>query len=205
MVPTNTQKQQELFPDLAVVEKRKSRFFRVFKFSKPIFQQHRVSFSLARETLFIILIAVVLIIAVIFSLGVESGRSLEFPEPMAVTSATQGPVVLPIISAPVISAVENPVITPNKKQEPVKALTAVKPAATTSKNKPFTIQVASYKARNLAEKEMLTLKAKGYSSEIIKKGNYFILCVGAYAKKELAQQAMSDLSRFYKGCYIRKR
>lgn len=194
MAPVNAQKQQELFEEFIIREKRKSKLFGAFKFKKPIFPQQRLTFSFSYETLIIALIGVVLSASILFSLGVERGRSLEF------SSAISSPVAVQPVTETTVSEI---------KISPVNAVieqpAEVQKEATVKPDKPFTIQVASYKTRDLAEKELTRLKKKGYSSDILKKGDYFILCVGSYAKKELANQALPYWERQYKGCIVRKR
>jgi len=184
MPPLNTQKQQqELFDEFVVVKKTRGRFFGVLnKFNKPIFPQHRLSLSLSYETLIIILIGAVLVASIIFSLGVERGRSLnssdvELPAP-----------IQPVVAAP---APAEPII-------PIVAAAAVT-------DKPYTIQLASYKTPDLAEKEISRIKAMGYSAYTLKKGDYFILCVGSFATKDAAKQTLTAMEKRYKGCLIRKR
>ncbi|MDD5545710.1 MAG: SPOR domain-containing protein [Candidatus Omnitrophica bacterium] len=207
MPPLNTQKQQqELFDEFVVVKKTRGRFFGVLnKFDKQIFPQYRLALSIRYETLFIILIGVALVAAIIFSLGVERGRSLnsadvEAPAPVepVVEAPSVKPAPLPVAEAPK---------TLPKAPEPVKTV-AVKPvvsAAASAADKPFTIQVASYKGRDAAEKELSRVKATGYTGEIIKKGNYFILCVGSFATKDAAKQTLAAMGKKYKGCLVRKR
>ncbi|MDD4879609.1 MAG: SPOR domain-containing protein [Candidatus Omnitrophica bacterium] len=202
MPPLNTQKQQqELFDEFVVVKKTRGRFFGVLnKFNKPIFPQYRLTLSVSYEMLFIILIGVALVAAIIFSLGVERGRSLnsaevEAPAPVEpVVALPVEPVVPPVAEAP-----KALVKAPAADKKPVVNIAA--PAA----DKPFTIQVASYKGRAAAEKELSRIKATGYTGEIIKKGDYFILCVGSFATKDAAKQTLSVMAKKYKGCLVRKR
>ena len=221
MPPLNTQKQQqELFDEFVVVKKTRGRFFGVLnKFNKPSFPQYRFTLSLHYEMLFIILIGVALVAAIIFSLGVERGRSLNGPE-------VEAPIpVQPVVAAPPVEPVIPPVTEapkPLPKAPQAAKTVAVKPAEVTKKpvvnaavqpkanaspaaDKPFTVQVASYKVRGLAEKELLQVKTMGYSADIIKKGDYFILCAGSFATKDAAKQTLAALGKKYKGCLIRKR
>lgn len=206
MPPLNTQKQQqELFDEFVVVKKTRGRFFGVLnKFNKPIFPQHRLNLSLSYETLIIILIGAVLVASIIFSLGVERGRNLkgrdvELPAPIQPVVAVPAPTpdtapapVEPI--TPIVAEAPKPVL---------KTAEAVKKPATV--DKPYTIQVASYKTPDLAKKEISRIKAMGYSADVIKKGNYFILCVGSFATKDAAKQTLAVMGKRYKGCMIRKR
>jgi hypothetical protein len=204
MTPINAQKQQELFEEFVIREKRKGKLFGAFKFKKPIFPQQRLTLSFSYEILIIMLIGVVLAASILFSLGVERGRGMELSADVSSSPVVQPVTVIPPVDTVAEQAAEiqkQAAARPVKKQEPVKAVVPPVPA----EDKPFTIQVASYKTRDLAEKELTRLKKKGYSSDILKKGNYFILCVGSYAKKELANQALPYWEQQYKGCIVRKR
>ncbi len=210
MTPINAQKQQELFDEFVIREKRKGKLFGAFKFKKPIFPQHRLTLAFSYETLIITLIGVVLAASVLFSLGVERGRSLEYSSGVSPAGAV-GPMTETTLNEIKIAPVTDTVVEQSvevQKQVEVKpdSKEAIKKAIPpTPAEKPFTIQVASYKTRHHAEKELSRLKTKGYSSEILKKGDYFILCIGSYAKKELANQALPYWERQYKGCIVRKR
>ncbi len=195
MPPINTQKQQqELFDEFVVVKKTRGRFFGVLnKFNKPLFPQHRLNISVSYEVLIIVLIGAVLAVSVVFSLGVERGRNLSGKD-IAIeeieTPATVEPVSVQVAEAPEPATQAAPV-----NVEPPK------PAA----EKPYTIQVASYKAKDMADKELSRLRSAGYSAEVIKKGNYFILCVGSFESKDSAKKVLSEMQKKYKGCYTRKR
>lgn len=206
MAPMKLHKQQELFEEFVIREKRKGRFFGAFKFKKPLFPQHRLNLSVSYEALIICLIGLVLVVSVIFSLGVERGRNLEFAQAPSknIQVASEAEVketqVKPEEKPAQIQ--KQPEVKPEVKPKEGQIEKVVPPP---SEEKPFTIQVATYKTRNLAERELSRLKKIGYSSEVFKKGEYFIVCVGAYAQKELAQQALPDLKRIYKDCYVRRR
>lgn len=195
MPPLNTQKQQqELFDEFVVVKKTRGRFFGVLnKFNKPIFPQHRLNLSLSYEMLIIILIGLLLAASIIFSLGVERGRSLNSAEVEAPAA------IQPVVATPATPPTPAPA-------EPIAPVVAEAPKPPPKAvGKPYTIQVASYKTRDLAGKEMTQLKAIGYSADIIKKGDYFILCVGSFANKDAAKQTLAAMEKRYKGCLIRKR
>jgi len=211
MPPLNTQKQQqELFDEFVVVKKTRGRFFGVLnRFNKPIFPQHRLTLSLSYETLIIILIGAVLAASVIFSLGVERGRSLvgaglEMSAPVQPVAALPAPE--PIVPA-VAEAVKQVTVKPEvvSKAAVTNVTAASKGNAVPVTDKPYTIQVASYKTRDLIEKEVSRLKAMGYSTEVVKKGSYFILCVGSFSSKDAAKQTLALMEKRYKGCLIRKR
>ncbi len=202
MATMNPQKQQELFEEFVIREKRKGRFFGAFGFKKPLFPQHRLNLSVSYEALIIGLIGLVLTISIIFSLGVERGRNLEFAQAPSkdVQAATEAE-----LSEPQTQPTEKPVEVQKQPEVTPKKQGIEKAVPAPSEEKPFTIQVASFKTRTLAEKELSRLKNIGYSSDLLKRGEFFIVCVGAYAKKELAQQTLKDLRRVYKDSYVRRR
>ncbi|MFA6356790.1 MAG: SPOR domain-containing protein [Candidatus Omnitrophota bacterium] len=192
MPPVNTQKQQqELFDEFIVVKKARGRFFGALnKFNKPLFPQHRLNLSVPYEVLAVVLMGLLVLGAIVFALGVERGRGLAGTDVSAAT-AELAPVPEPVVAAPV-----EPVT--------VQVAEAPKPVALPTA-KPYTIQVASYKARDMADKELSRLKGQGYNAEAVKKGSYYILCVGSFESKDAAKQTFAAMQKKYKGCIIRKR
>ncbi|MCM8770429.1 MAG: SPOR domain-containing protein [Candidatus Omnitrophica bacterium] len=68
----------------------------------------------------------------------------------------------------------------------------------------YTIQVASFKAKNEALKEVELLKKKGFDSVVLPKGKYLIVCVGNYPTKEEAKISLDKLKKKYQDCFIRR-
>ncbi|MFH0771573.1 MAG: SPOR domain-containing protein [Candidatus Omnitrophota bacterium] len=216
MAPVNMQRQQELFEEFVIKEKRKGRFFGAFKFKRSVFPQRSVIFSLSYETLIISLIGAVLAASVIFSLGVERGRNLKLSsgDIEKAVKTDLGVPFTPLDSKHLTGFTEQaekaPAAMISKEAPESKQQMDVKP----EKKEPekvvfpkgdFIIQVASYKTRNSAEVSAARLKKLGEDAEILKKGSFFIVCVGSYADKASAQKKLSDLKRTYKDCYLRKR
>ena len=71
--------------------------------------------------------------------------------------------------------------------------------------KPYTIQLATYKGRDMAEKEAADLRRGGYSSLIVPNGSFFEVRVGEYANKEEAKKDLKFFASRYSGCYLRRR
>jgi hypothetical protein len=69
---------------------------------------------------------------------------------------------------------------------------------------PYTIQVASYQSKVLAEKEAEALRRKGFSPLVFPKGAYVVVCVGNFANKETARSSLSELKKRYQDCFIRR-
>ncbi|MBU0710294.1 MAG: SPOR domain-containing protein [Candidatus Omnitrophica bacterium] len=132
-----------------------------------------------------------LIIGIIsFSMGVEKGKKL--------TLATEENIVSPEIK------ISEKKVMPVKAIEPVKA---VEPVRAEEKilvdDAHYTIQLACYKNKSFAEREAEALKQKGLTPLILTKGNYIVLCVGKFPNKDKAKPLLPELTRRYKGCYIR--
>ncbi|MCX5707401.1 MAG: SPOR domain-containing protein [Candidatus Omnitrophica bacterium] len=68
----------------------------------------------------------------------------------------------------------------------------------------YTIQIATYQARDGAEKEMVKLRQKGFSPLVMKKGSYNVVCVGTFNNKETARSLLTQLKSKYRDCYIRR-
>lgn len=73
-----------------------------------------------------------------------------------------------------------------------------------SANKPYTIQVASYKDDQYAQKEANSLKKKKFDAFVITKGDFIIVCVGKFSKKEDANGILSKMKKNYNDCLIRR-
>lgn len=68
----------------------------------------------------------------------------------------------------------------------------------------FTIQLAAYRNKEEALKEMYLLKERGFLPQAFKKGDYIVLCVGKFSNLESAQPLLEQLQRTYAGCHIRR-
>ncbi len=71
--------------------------------------------------------------------------------------------------------------------------------------KPYTIQVATYRSKESAQKEGIKIKTKGFPVVIIGINGTYQILVGEYATERDAQQALNVLKKTYSGSYIRKR
>jgi hypothetical protein len=68
----------------------------------------------------------------------------------------------------------------------------------------FTIQVATFKNKQLALQQAKFLLRGGLTPMVFAKGNYIILCVGKFSNQESAQSLLIQLQRTYAGCRIRR-
>ena len=68
----------------------------------------------------------------------------------------------------------------------------------------YTIQVASFKVKNEALKEVDSLKKRGFNSVVLNKGSHIIICVGNYSSKEKATSILEKLKKNYQDSFIRR-
>lgn len=135
------------------------------------------------EKTILIIIAILVTGIVSFSVGVERGRRSTMSQPL---QAQDSEVRTQVAQAQIITEVE---------KEP-------QPAAIPVSG--YTVQVASFKTNAYAQKEAALLKKRGYKAITLNKGEHIILCVGNFPEKEEAQALLSELSRYYKDCRIRR-
>ncbi|MEK6714471.1 MAG: SPOR domain-containing protein [Candidatus Omnitrophota bacterium] len=92
-------------------------------------------------------------------------------------------------------------------QVPVSSVTiAPQPAVKTTpaRQDAYTVQVASFKNRSLAEKEKLSLEKRGIQAYLLSKNQFVIVCVGSFKNEGTAQLSLKQLKRIYGDCLIRK-
>jgi hypothetical protein len=123
------------------------------------------NFFHAHEKVILLAIAFVVVGVSSFSLGVEKGKRL-------LTVKSQQAVLAPRPGA-------SSEILVTKKTELPQA------SAQLSSGR-FTLQLASYKSRVSAEKDVQLLKKKGFSPVLLSKTGFTVLCVGNFNKKEEA-------------------
>ncbi len=187
--------------------------------NKPKFLLANLTLSV--ESLVILSILGIMVGLFSFSIGVERGKqiaalaldervsaawNLQKQPPTAVVAASKpavkgnGGYVTPVVK----------VQTPQTRQKPVvvKAKTPVKASKTIAKAIPvggnITVQVATYKNESFAQKEALDLKAKGYPTFLIKKGDFYLVCAGRFASLEQANIYLQKLQAKYRGSQIRR-
>jgi cell division septation protein DedD len=84
-------------------------------------------------------------------------------------------------------------------------LASSKPPVTANKyQENYTIQVATYKSKTNAQKEVQLLKNKGFQPLVFSKDSHIQLCVGQYLSKDQAQASIKELKKFYQDCFLRR-
>ena len=178
---------------------------------KPKFLLANLTLSL--ESLVILTILVIMIGLFAFSLGVERGKhltaqALDERVGAAWNLAPHKP-MLPVTMIKPIVAVKSALIAVRTMPVNSGNVTAIrqttaKQAVVPALSMRFTITVASYRNEAYAKQDALGLKAKGLQSFLIKKGDFWLLCVGQYPSKENAETAVKRLQPKYKNLSIRR-
>ncbi|MDD4954369.1 MAG: SPOR domain-containing protein [Candidatus Omnitrophica bacterium] len=169
------------------------------KSNKGLPDKSWLSFIWGYEKTILIILGIVTISIISYSLGIERGRHLSILRSSsrldiaALKPGRAAPVVKPerrIGPIPAVQFQNKEILAPQQDSQ--------QQAAT------YIIQLASYKSREYAQREAQILKRRGFSPLILSKGNYIILCIGNFPKKETAQSILSGLKKQYNGCYIRR-
>ena len=199
------QSQFELFPQTLANHQ---------KVNRPAYLFSSLTLSLEN----IIIVAIILIMAVLFSfsLGVEKGKKIvtnpndslnqnNAPSGTEFTGRENKPsnrikslqldhnqAIVEQVSAKPVPDKTIPVL----KQMPLEAKGVVKSA--------YTVQVASYKQEKYAQKEAMNLKKTGHEIFVLPKGSHSIVCVGKFSSQTEANNALSRLRSKYKDCLVRR-
>lgn len=133
-----------------------------------------------------------------FGIGVEKGKKISmsrFNSRFDVTATAPQKVVTVSVAQKVMvpDHVSKETVNPNERTVP-KFL----------EKQGYVIQLASYKNRSLAEKEVNDLKKQGLNALVLTKGTFTVLYVGNLANKELALSLLPELRKRYRDCYIRR-
>ena len=81
------------------------------------------------------------------------------------------------------------------------------PQSAAPSEKPYTVQIASYKSEEYAKKQAQDFENKGYESLIMTKGSHIIVCVGHFAQQQEAEIFSDNFRKKfkeYKDCLVRR-
>lgn len=188
--------QAELFKEFSDQPKKPERFPSIQKAAKPILV------STSMEQVIFCGILLILTFCLIFFLGVLRGRSL------SVAGHIPAAPVRVLTPRPVLSPSKTPSLAPGTSLKSAAPIIPLAPSQTRSLvdlNKPYTIQLVTYKKKDLAEKDVSGLRQSGFYSFIIPSGDYFQVCVGQYASKDQAKQDLRAFGGKHKDCFLRRR
>lgn len=175
--------------------------------NKPKFLLANLTLSL--ETLVILTILAIMIGLFTFSLGVERGKHLSaqmLDERVgaAWNLAPNKPLMPKAVVATAVVATQEVVIAKPAVGNAGNVNTGSKGVVAPRAYTQFTVQLATYKNEAFAKSDALALKANGLPSFLIKKRNFWLLCVGQYASKVDADSMFKQLHQKYKGSSVRR-
>jgi septal ring-binding cell division protein DamX len=182
------QVQKELFEEFGSTEKR--------RYPKNAFQQKsKRTITLLYEHLVFVAIGIIVFSIIIFSLGVERGKSISLRRGSFAAKEREGAVKVRL--AKVLKPAEETVIEEEKdsvpshkyEKEPVSG---------------YTVQVASYTSEGFAKRWVGKLQSEGYEAFTLQKGSYYIMCIGKFRDKKSAVSEMKKLRKLYSDCFVRK-
>lgn len=155
--------------------------------------------------LFIICFIVTGIIA--FSLGVEKGKKHLEPavnqkydlavNPVRELSSSNGVKPEKIITTPL-----TPEIIPRNTQENAATKEDAAPKKELANN--YTIQIASFKNKASAKKETQSLEKSGFTTLILNRSGYNVVCIGNFETKEKAGKLLTEIRKKYQDGFIRR-
>lgn len=193
-------KQLELFKEFTKASEIRSR-----RFNLPSISGEKIILQFSYEKVVFVIIGFVLLSALIFSLGVESGRQLKFAksekkrESIIETVQTNN-------SADEEKEIKNKIAEEVKivDMQPLKQNLDNKQASDI-KSEFHTIQVAAYKSVSQAVKEKQKIQKSGVESFIIaSKNGFFSVCAGQFNDITSAKKKLTDLKKNYHDCFIKK-
>ena len=187
--------QPELFPEHSGAIKKPERAGAI---KAP---QNPVHFTLFPEQIILAAILLILAACFIFFLGVLRGKVIKNQAPVAASAPA------PSIDrgASVAAQTTRPVAAPQQTRLVLREPNVLSSAVTKDPAKAYTLQLVSYKKRDLAEKKAQELRQKGFYSEVLSGSGHYAVCVGEYRTKGEAQADLQRLAPLYKGCYLRRR
>ena len=141
------------------------------------------------EKTILIIIGFIVMGIVSFSFGVEKGKRI---------SALKNNTYIDIALKTEQQKINKPVAPKPALEQRLPAIleeNAISMQQDRQKMKNYTVQVASYKSKTSAKKEIESLKKNGLSPVILYKGEFVVVCVGNFPNKEKANSLLSELKK----------
>ncbi len=179
--------------------------------------------TLSTESIVILSILIIMVGLLSFSWGVERGKHLvaqAMDERVSAAWNVGGriPAVMPAVLVPAVKSpaavqsraiqgnagfVRRPVVKtiPAVKAIPAKAAFVMAPPAGAKR---FTVQVSSNKTEAYAQREAMDFKAKGFQSFLIKKGDFWLVCLGNFSTQGGANDLLNKIQSKNHGAAIRR-
>ncbi len=189
------EKQKELFAEFETQSmKRQGHAFR-----REMAFRKKIVLNLSYENLVILFIAVIMLMVVFFSLGVENGKRVALKNIVPLTAEAfhgtpeQGKTI-----------VREEAGTANIKDTGKPDTDRAAGETGNAETSLYTIQVVAFKKEANARKEISLLKKEWREVFIIPTNDWQQVCVGRYESKEDTQKDFDILKNEYPTCYIRK-
>lgn len=145
------------------------------------------------EKIILIIIGFIITGVVSFCLGVKKGKDIAISN----TASRLDIAVLP-------KQQQKPQAATMQAQVITTSTSIITPSVNVNNIKSYTVQVASFQTKALAQKEVELLRKKGFSALSLTKGRYIIVCVGNFNNQETAKSSLSQLKKNYPDCLIRR-
>lgn len=204
--------QKDLFGEQVCEEKaRKPRL--LFRYAERRFLPY---IKIPIEYSVIIVIGILVLTVIAYAVGVEKGRNTAGakigmettiePTENAIKDETEGPPVSTIDNELVYKSLEEDTSEVLRENEKINDAFSVLLEGETEKQvrQLYTIQLASFKKEDLANKELQKLKKKNITADVTKKGEWYQVYTAGYKTIEEANKAKEELLKEYKDCYIRR-
>ncbi len=192
-----TYKNREVQPELFSTVKKKQSILQ-----KSIFHEHyKTSFSVSCDTLIVIIIALLMVNLSSFAIGIEKGKALAKAENKVAVEKEK----LKLLRAEKPKAVKLEPKISKKPEETrqIKPSVAQTDPVKEESRRGYIIQLVTYSSNSSADKEAKKLRAQGYSSYVLKSGEYYVVYSGMYESKRLAKEKLPGLKKRYKDCFVR--
>jgi septal ring-binding cell division protein DamX len=152
---------------------------------------------LSYEQLIFVCIALIISLLLAYSVGVEKGKGIDRKKSGLYNKSFK-------TEPASITIVRSEKAQPNQPFAGKDLSNAVVKVAKADKNTApiYTIQIASYVSKALAEKKIPQLADKGFKPFLLSRGKYFIVCIGEFANKKAASVELKRLDKSFSGCYI---
>ena len=184
---------------------------------KGLTKPDKKKFTITYDRLNVIAILFIIILALVFATGVETGKGSKWyrlqagdggapllnPKDAPVPAKDQN---TPGETAPDTTNIAAQLASREKEPppQPIEVSKKIPTKASSGKAGNYTIQLVTHVNENVAKKEMLSLKNKGYKPFVIPSGKYIQVCVGSYPEKEDAIQSLKKFKNMYGDCFVRK-
>ena len=186
----NNEQQKELFEEF---KKEKSA---IEKITDKITQKRRKLYAnIAMENVVFTFIIAIMCVVTAFALGVERGKRL----------ASEPQVIKKEIAPERQKSPEARIPQEVTGQIELKPIEVGKPDKISPKSLPYTIQLISYKQKDIADTEINKLLKKNVDAHIIASGRWYQVCAGHFRSVKEAERALRELEDQYQGCFVRKK